>query len=185
MDLDGCIFGWLLFGGIDIPIAYHTGIIVSWCQDVPTQSIIAHYGTGTDMSKVYVERLIDGMKRSNISNVKVNPRYRATFSMNPYTIDSKDQIHMSDELMQYELNHPQYDVISCNCQHFVKHFIGDLPLESDMFQNTKDICRDILYTSIVGSKKSIHTLLSNIASDYHTHRSQGVCAWDETLDINI
>jgi hypothetical protein len=185
MNLDGCIFGWLLFKDIDIPIAYHTGIIVNWYQENPTESIIAHYGTGDCMSKVYVERLIDGMTRSNVSSVKINPHYRATFNMEPYTIDSENQIHMSDELMQYEIEHPTYDVITCNCQHFVRHFIGNIPLESDMFQNTRDICRNIIYTSIVGGKNSMYDLLNNIVSTYQSHRAQGICAWDESLDINL
>lgn len=185
MNLDGCIFGWLLFKDINLPIAYHTGIIVTWNRDTPLDSIVAHYGSEGYMSKVRVERLRDAAYRSNVKCVKINPYYNASFPMDPYHIDISGNIHMNDIFLQYEIEHPEYDIVSCNCQHFVRHFVGNIPLESDMFNNMQSICKNIIHASIFGSKNSMKNILENTISSYQNHRSQGICAWEESLDIHV
>lgn len=183
LNLDYCIFGWTLFSDIDIPVAYHTGIILKWNPGV-WDSIVAHYGSDCH-PRVLVETLKDAVLRSEVKVVRINPHYRAHFNGEPFTIDEHGKLHPSDELLEFEEEHLVYNVISSNCQHFVRRFVGDIPIESDMFTHLTPIVQNIIHTAVLGRQNDIRKIIEDVAKSYNTHRETGICAWDPDLDLHV
>lgn len=181
--MNGCIFGWILVGSPDMPIAHHTGLILSWNEEDPLDSIIGHYGINSQ-PVVLVERLRDAVIRSNVSLVHINPHFRAIFDKYPYIMDS-DNILPGEELIQYELNHPKYDIWSSNCQHFVQYFIGPISIESDLHRFVPMISEKALRVGIFGSDNDLLSLIQDVAHSYKIHRNKGICCWDLSLNIEI
>lgn len=184
MDLDGCVFGWVLFKDIDISVAHHVGIILQWNSDNPMDSIVVHYGsdcTGT----VLLETMRDAVIRSDVHIVKINPHYRASFNHTPYYISRDGSLHMGIEMMTFQREHPVYDVVTSNCQHFVRTFIREIPIESDVLDHIHPIVRNVIHHIILGSNNDIYTALHSIGDSYHIYRSEGICAWDDKLDIIV
>lgn len=182
--LDGCIFGWVLFKEIDLPIAHHAGIIVKWIPEDPWKSIVAHYGSDCT-SRVLVETLKDAVIRSDVKIVRINPYYHAQFEEPPYMVDQNGNIHPTSYILSFENEHPQYNVITSNCQHFVQRFVGDIPVESDVFSHITPICQNLLHTMVFGKQKDIDKVLENVANSYYNHRQEGICAWDPCLDLDV
>lgn len=182
-NLNGCIFGWLLFKEIDIPIAHHTGIIVNWMCADPWKSIVAHYGSDCT-SRVLVETLKDAVVRSDVKLVRINPHYHAQFTMEPYST-CNNTIIPSVELLQFQYENPEYNVMTSNCQHFVKRFIKGIQIESDLFSHMTPIFQNIIHTSIFGGEKNLKQMIERVADSYSTHRMEGICAWDADLDLDV
>lgn len=184
MDLDGCIFGWVLFKDIDIPIAHHVGIILEWNGADPMNSIVVHYGSDCT-GRVLLETMRDAVVRSDVRVVKINPHYRASFNHTPYYVEEDGSLRLGVEMVKFQEEHPVYDVIACNCQHFIRTFIQGIPIESDVMDYIHPIVRNMMHNIILGSTNDIHTALSSIRDSYHTYRSRGICAWDDALDISV
>lgn len=183
-NLDSCIFGWKLFQDIDVPIAHHAGIIIKWvCKD-PWMSIVAHYGSDCT-SRVLVERLKDAVMRSQVNVVRINPYYKAKFAHPSYSIGKNNNYIPGEELKSFEEEHPEYNVVTSNCQHFVQRFVGNIPIESDVFNQLSPIMKNIIHTATFGKQEDIEKLIGEVADSYNTHRTMGICAWDPVLDLDV
>jgi len=185
MSLDNCIFGWVLFKEIDIPIAHHTGIIIKWTPEDPWKSMVAHYGSDYT-SRVLIETLKDAVVRSEVYTVRINPHYNATFRDDPpYLIDDNGHIIPSDEILLFEETHPEYNVISSNCQHFVKTFVGNIAIESDLFNHITPIFQNLMRKVVFGGQKEVNEVFSTVMQSYDQHRQTGICAWEPSLDLDV
>lgn len=184
MNLNGCIFGWLLFQEIESPLAHHTGIIVQWNEQDIWKSIVVHYGSDCT-SRVLVETLKDAVIRSEVKVVKINPHYHASFTDEVYTLGSDGSIYPTEYIREFEYEHKEYNVITSNCQHFVKRFIGNIPLESDVFNHITPICQNLIYKIAFGRQQDVNDLINKITLSYNDYRSTGICAWDESLNIDV
>lgn len=184
MDYTGCPFGWIIAGNIDYPIAHHAGIILQWNEISPLKSIVAHYGAWSK-PHVRMETLYDAAIHCESRLIHINPHYRATFNEQPYTIDIDGYIAPSNEICDYVLNHSAYNIHTSNCQHFVRHFIEGIPLESDLLDYTASICRSLFNRGVLGSQNDIRIQLDNTINLYKSNRDNGVCKWDRSLDISI
>lgn len=182
--MDNVIFGWKLFRDTEIPLAHHTGIILTWIPSNPWKSIVAHYGSDCT-SRVLVETMKDAVVRSEVELVRINPHYRAKFRDKPYTLDKDGIITPCQEFLEFEQAHPQYDVLTSNCQHFVQRFVGDIPIEIDMLSHLGSFMQNIMYTATLGSKDDIERCIGDVADRYQSHRTKGICAWDSTLDLDV
>lgn len=182
MALNGAIFGCILYGNVEMPIAHHTGLILSWNEYDPWESIIGHYGVNSE-GKVFVETLRAAVTRGNIEIIKINPHFKARFEEIPYHIDSIGNILPGKELAEYGAKYPTYDIWKCNCQHFVRHFVGPIHLESDIHQYIPYICSSLVNTGMFGSSEDIMNLLHNMTDKYHEYRNSGICHWDTSLDM--
>lgn len=184
-SLNGCIFGWILVGSKDMPIAHHTGLILEWNNDNPLNSIIGHYGIDSQ-PLVIVEKLGAAAIRSQVPTVYINPHYKASFNELPFSHDKDINEYIpSNELLEYEASHPNYDIWLSNCQHFVQHFVGNIGIESDWKNNVAPLTSSLIRASIFGSDDDILALIGHTVSSYVDYRKQGVCQWDHSLDIHL
>lgn len=179
-SLDGCIFGWVLFPEIQTPIAHHTGIILEWDEENPWGSIVLHYGSDCT-SRVLLETLEDAVIRSEVKVVHINPYYRVSEDILCQSCDDIKRTFCS----RYERENPQYNIVSSNCQHFVRSLIPDIPIESDILSELSTICDTVVRAVVFGTDKGINSTLENIANLYVSHRNKGICAWDRSLDLVV
>ena len=182
--LDGCIFGWVLFKDVSVPIAHHAGIIARWNQADPWMSIVIHYGSDCT-SRILIETLKDAVIRSDVKVVKLNPHYHAVFNEKPFVIDNDGNLTLSNEILSYGEEHPEYNVVTSNCQHFVRRFIPGIPIESDLLSDLRPICTTLLHTVVFGKQKDIDRVIEDVAGSYHNYRERGICAWHPDLDLDV
>lgn len=179
---DNCIFGWLIVGTEEYPIAHHIGIILKWNKYDALRSIIAHYGPN-GIPKVFVETLYDAVLRSRPSTIYTNSRIKAKFKNMPYHISNK--LIGGIDLIQYEKNHPEYNVVTSNCQHFVQYFTGIKYIESDLHKDLRLALKTILPMIIYGNSSMIPLYLRDIMDNHIIDKCGHICNWDtECIDID-
>lgn len=183
-DYTGCPFGWVIASEGDYPIAHHAGIILSWNRDQPWDSIVAHYGAWSQPS-IFTDTLLNAAIYCQAKIVHINPHWRATFTQEPYTLTEDLIIVPSYEILSYAVTHPIYDICTCNCQHFVKHFIPEIAIESDLFPYLTTICTSILKVGIFSNEEGIKDHLDNLLTMYSRNRDTGICNWDYSLDMKV
>lgn len=186
-SLDGCIFGWTLIPhfenlyGIQA-IGHHTGLILKWNKYDIWGTIIAHYGAD-GIPIVIVETLRDAVTRSGTDSIYINTMYKAIFKETPYFID--DGIHLGRELQEYQESHPKYDIWTCNCQHFVRHFVGDIPIESDIRPFLEKAISQAIRCLMFGKKDKVSQIFTEILDLYDIYRTRGICDWNQDLNIHV
>lgn len=174
---NGAIFGWVLAGTIECPIMHHVGIILEWNEDDPLSSIIAHYGI-ENKGVVHLETLGEAAMRSNVDVVHINPHH---------CLENACALFMrSEALLVYVEEHPAYNLWTCNCQHFVRHFIPGIILESDIRNELASGIRSCMMKSLF-HKDGIGLAINNLMRLYQDRRSSvnGICRWDRRLDVVV
>lgn len=179
---DNCIFGWILIGNENCPIAHHVGIILQWNKYDTSSSIVAHYGPN-GIPKVFVETLYDAVMRSKPKTIYINTNIKASFKHTPYFIGPK--IIKGIELLEYESKHPVYDVITSNCQHFVQYFTGISYIESDIHKELRSIFSTLIPLAIFGDSSAISLYFKDMIKTHINIGASGICAWDDDcIDID-
>lgn len=163
-----------------MPIAHHTGIILEWNNDNFFDSIITHYGVYSE-GAVRVETMGDAIENSKVERVFINPRLKAQFQYPAYEYDD-EHVYPGIELQEYAETHPQYDIWHCNCQHFVRHFVGDIPVESDIHPELIITLRRIFHEYTTGGTTMPY--LQHLIDRYLCYQSS-ICNWDPTLTVII
>ena len=184
--MDGVIFGFPLIDVDNIPIMHHAGLILKWDDEDPWNSVVAHYGIGSQ-GKVTLHTMEDAAKLADGDRILINPYFKAEFYDYPYYIEEEDGQYFlapGEELIEYEMNHSKYNIWTSNCQHFVQHFIPEpLALESDIHPVLPSLVSNILNGAIHGEKISI--IMNDTIHDYSMLRSNGICMWDRSMDMII
>lgn len=193
MDLTNSVFGWILAGSVKMPIAHHVGLVLEWDIEDYLSSIVAHYGVNAQ-PVVHVETLEDAISRSEPKVIRFNEKCKAKFHSEPFYVEymyRKNEPELvplyvaGTEIQEYLKEHPVYDVWTSNCQHFVKNFVGDVALESDIYSHIHDISYGIVRKAMFGSRSDVSQYLSDIVGVYVSHRETGICAWNPALDIHL
>jgi hypothetical protein len=67
----------------------------------------------------------------------------------------------------------------------VRHFVGDLTLESDIRPLLERVIERMIPKLMFGNKNDAISTLSEVISYYHQMRSVGICDWNEDLDLYV
>lgn len=177
MSFTNCVFGWILLGTEEVPIAYHTGIIAEWNDSKPEDSIVLHYGVNSQPI-IRIETLEEAMQMSKKSKIYVNTDLYATFSEPPFSIDKYGNYIVSKEIIDYEKNHSEYNIFTCNCQHFVRHFTKNIYIESDIVKSVGDLIQTFFINEILSNRKETENKIQELSSCHLENRNNGICKWN-------
>lgn len=164
---NGNIFGWSIIGPQSRGLAHHVGILSDINYENILESEIIHYGIDS-IAQIRIETLGEAIEGRDVTLIGINTNWQLII---PDMVD----------LEEYLESHPIYDILYCNCQHFVQYWLPELVIESDAALQLLPSVGNLLALSLRGKWKLLDSTVRDMIELYQ--QTPNICDWTYTIQV--